>query len=202
MASAVAALLVPSIPSIAHAQMANERPGFYLGAGLGSIGFDGDNGIGGSSSAFTGRVGWQLNKWFAVEGDAGFGFDDGEFTFNADEEDFNLDDNDDGDVADVIGAPGEFGMNYMAGAYLKVSYPIQGMSLYGRLGYAIFDVDSTVVTPGGTDLSISDSESGASYGGGAEFSLAERHSILAEYTYTDFDLAEANALGFMYQFKF
>jgi opacity protein-like surface antigen len=200
-ATGAAAVLLSA--SGAAAQTAAERPGFYLGGGYTYFQFEGDNGVDTEVNGATGRAGWQFNQWFAVEGDVSFGFEDGDFTFDADEEDFNLDDNSDGDVADIINAPGEFGMNYMIGAFAKGSYPFSDMfAVYGRLGYAFFDVDSTVTTPGGNEISLGDSESGVSYGAGVEVSFTERQSVRGEYTFTDFDLAESDALGIAYQFKF
>jgi hypothetical protein len=198
--TAAAALLAASG---AAAQDDLEAAGFYVSGGYSYMQFEGDNGIDTEVNGLTGRAGWQFNEWFAVEGDVSFGFEDGDFTFNADEEDFNIDDNGDGDLIDVINAPGDFGLNYMMGGYAKASWPLgPSFDIFGRLGYAIFDVDTTVVTPGGADISLGDSESGASYGGGVEWDFNEHHSVRFDYTFTDFDLAEADVLGFMYQFKF
>ncbi len=200
-AAAVAALL--AVAGGASAQEGAQRPGLYVSGGGSYLQFEGDNGVDAEVTGITGRAGLQLNSWLSLEGDATFGFEDGDFVFNADEEDFDLDDNSDGDVADIISAPGEFGMDYMLGAFVKASAPLSEMfEVYGRLGYSYAEIETDIVTPGGTTLSLGDAESGVSFGGGVALHLAERQSIRADYTFTDFDLAEADALGLTYQFKF
>jgi opacity protein-like surface antigen len=184
-------------------QEASDEPGLYVSGGGTYFQFDGDNGIESEVGALTGRAGFKFNRWLSLEGDASFGMDEGEFDFEGDEDDFDLDDNSDGDVADVINAPGDFGMDYMLGAFVRLSAPISdSVELYGRAGYSFAEVESTIVTPGGATLELGDSESGASVGAGAALHLTDHQSVRLDYTYTDFDLAEANALGLMYQLRF
>jgi opacity protein-like surface antigen len=200
-AAAGAAALVAA--DAAHAQSAPDEPGLYLEGGASYLEFDGENGVDAEVSALTGRAGMRFNSWLALEGDASFGIEDGDFAFSGGEDDFDLDDNSDGDVADVINAPGDFGMDYMLGGFLRATAPISDrFSIYGRAGYSFVEVESTVTTPGGATLELGDSESGASIGGGAELHFTERQSARLDYTFTDFDLAEAEALGLTYQFRF
>jgi opacity protein-like surface antigen len=103
----------------------------------------------------------------------------------------------------VINAPGDFGLDYMLGAYAKLNLPVgETFGLYGRAGYAFAEVSSTVVTPGGTSIELGDSESGASIGAGGQLNIGDRSALRLDYTFTDFDLAEVNQIGLMYQFRF
>ncbi len=191
-----------SMAAAAVAQSAGD-PGLYVSGGASYLQFEGDNGVDTEVGAAVGRVGLQFNSWLAIEGDALFGVDDGSFDFNGDEDDFDLDDNSDGDVTDVINAPGDFGLDYMLGAYAKLNLPVgETFGLYGRAGYAFAEVSSTVVTPGGTSIELGDSESGASVGAGGQLNFGERSALRLDYTFTDFDLAEVNQIGLMYQFRF
>jgi opacity protein-like surface antigen len=199
-AGGVATLLVSGV---AAGQSSTEEPGVYVSGGASYLEFDGDNGVDTEVSAITGRAGMKFNSWLSLEGDASFGLEDGDFDFSGAEDDFDLDDNSDGDVADVINAPGDFGMDYMVGAFVRASAPLsESFALYGRAGYSFAEVESKVTTPGGATLTLGDSESGASFGAGAELRFTERQSARLDYTFTDFDLAEASALGLMYQFRF
>lgn len=186
----------------AFAQNAGD-PGFYISGGGNYLQFEGDNGVDTEVGAVSGRAGFNLSPWLAFEGDAIFGVDDGSFDFSGDEDDFDLDDNSDGDVTDIINAPGDFGLDYMLGAYAKLTLPVgETFGLYGRAGYAFAEVSSTVTTPGGNTIELGDSESGASFGAGAQLNMGERSALRLDYTFTDFDLAEVNSIGLMYQFRF
>ena len=201
--AAVTGALIVIAAGGASAQDGAADPGVYVSGGATYLRFEGDNGVDAEVNALTGRLGAQLNSWLSVEGDASFGFEDSDFTFDGSEDDFDLDDNSDGDVADVINAPGDFGLDYMLGAYVRASLPVSDVfEISGRAGYAFAEVQSTVLTPGGSTIELGDSESGASFGAGASLYLTERQALRVDYTYTDFDLAEAQALGLMYQFKF
>jgi opacity protein-like surface antigen len=201
--SAAGGLAGVALASTTFAQDRAGDPGFYISGGGDYLQFEGDNGVDAEIGAVSGRAGFQLSPWLALEGDAIFGVDDGSFDFNGDEDDFDLDDNSDGDVADVINAPGDFGLDYMLGAYAKLNLPVgETFGLYGRAGYAFAEVSSTVATPGGNTIELGDSESGASVGVGGQMHLSDRSSLRLDYTFTDFDLAEAHDIGLMYQFRF
>ncbi|MET0545172.1 MAG: porin family protein [Caulobacterales bacterium] len=177
--------------------------GPYVEAGATYHGFEGSNGVNNHAWAPTARAGIRLLPMLSVEAEAGFGVDGGNFDFQGSEDDFNLDDNNDGDVADIINAPGDFGLNYMLGAYGKLSFPVTPQfEVFGRAGYAFADVDSKVVTPGGGEIKLGSSEDGPSFGAGLAYHLSDNSAIRADYTYTDFDFAEDNAVGLVYQIKF
>lgn len=179
------------------------RTGIYLEGGPSHFEFKGDNGVKADTWAATARAGWQFLPMLSIEADASFGFDDGDFSYRTSEGDLSIDDNSDGDVADVLSAPGKFGLNYMAGVYGKVNYPVTpNLNLFARAGYAYADVDTTITTPGGSKFTLGDSEDGPSYGAGASWNFSDRSAIRADYTYTDFDLAEVDGYSISYQFKF
>ena len=54
-----------------------------------------------------------------AEGDITTGIDDGEFDYNVDEDDFNLDDNNDGDFNDLINASGFGGVEQRREAWRR-----------------------------------------------------------------------------------
>jgi|GEM_PF-290411 len=179
------------------------RTGIYLEAGPSFYDFKGDNGVRADTWAATARAGWQFLPMLSVEADASFGFEDGDFSYRTSEGDLSVDDNSDGDLADVLSAPGSFSLNYMIGIYGKVNHPVTpNFNLFARAGYAHADVDTTITTPGGTSFTLGDSEDGPSYGAGASWNFSDRSAIRADYTYTDFDLAEVDGYSLSYQFKF
>lgn len=179
------------------------RTGIYLEAGPSYMNFKGDDGVEADTWGATARAGWQILPMFSLEADATFGFEDGDFDYRTSEGDLSIDDNSDGDVADVLSAPGEFGLNYMFGAYGRLSFPVTPQwNAFVRAGYAYADVDSTITTPGGTRFTLGDSEDGPSYGAGTSWNFNDNSAIRADYTYTDFDLAEVDAFSVTYQFKF
>lgn len=180
-----------------------QKIGPYVEAGATYHNFEGSNGIDNHAWAPTARVGWRMLPMLSVEAEAGFGVDDGNFDFQGSEDDFDIDDNADGDVADIINAPGDFGLNYMLAAYGRLSFPVtSNMEIFGRAGYAYADVDSKVTTPGGGTIRLGSSEDGPSFGGGVAWHISENSAIRADYTYTDFDFAEDNGYGVTYQLKF
>ena len=202
--SSTAALAAGAAVGIfAAAGAAAQDSGLYLSGGATYFNFDGDNGVDAEVNALSARAGLQFNEWLSIEGDAHFGFEDGDFDFEGDEDDFDLDDNSDGDVADIINAPGDFGLDYQVAAYARASLPLSDyFEVNGRAGYAFAEVSSTVTTPGGNDIELGDSESGPSYGVGATWNFTPNQALRVDYTYTDFDLATSSGLGLMYQFRF
>jgi hypothetical protein len=100
------------------------RTGIYLEAGPSYMNFKGDDGIEADTWGATARAGWQILPMLSIEADATFGIDDGDFSYRTSEGDLSIDDNSDGDVADILSAPGSFGLNYMFGAYGRLSMPM------------------------------------------------------------------------------
>lgn len=179
------------------------RGGVTLSLGYADHSFENNNGGDTSTDAVVARLGVQANSWLSFEIEGHFGLDDGSFEFQADEEDFNLDDNSDGDLSDLINAPGEFGLDYLVGAYARVSWPIgERFDIGVRGGYAYADASSTVTTPGGSNIEFGESESGPSYGASAAWYFNDNNSLRLDYTITDFDDSEAESWALSYQFKF
>lgn len=179
--------------------------GFYLQGGYSYLDIkpDGaDSGV--DTNAITARAGYKFSKYFSIEGDVTSGIDDGEFDYNVDEDEFNLDDNNDGDFNDLINASGDIGLNYLLGVYGKASMPVSDrLDLFARAGYAYIDLDATVVTPGGTDVAtVEDSEDGAALGAGAEFALTENWQLRGDYTWYGFGETDTHAAMISAGYKF
>ena len=89
----------------ASAQAYSEDQGFYLQGGYSYLDIQPDGADSGvDTDAITARAGYQFNDWFSLESDITTGVDDGEFDYNVDEDEFDLDDNNDGDFEDTIAA--------------------------------------------------------------------------------------------------
>ena len=203
-ASAAGAMTVAA--GSAQAQgYADEDTGFYLQGGYSYLDIQPDGADSGvDTNAITARAGYQLTPYFSIEGDVTSGIDDGEFDYNVDEDEFDLDDNNDGDFNDLIGASGDIGLNYLVGAYGRVSYPMtEQLDVFARAGYAFVDLDAEVVTPGGTELAtVEDSEDGAALGAGAEFDLTESWHLRGDYTWYGFGNTDTHAAMISAGYKF
>lgn len=151
-----ASALALSIPTAAIA----DGTGLMLGAGAywGSVSekvgdFD-DIKIDDNSGAYNLDIGWRFNKWIAV--DAGYW---GLGEYKADNYDLKVDSS-----AWTVGAIG--------------SIPIWIIDIYGRLGAAWYENDSSVTTDDGNS---------PYYGLGAAFNLGASLDIYAEWTRFDID---------------
>merc|ERR1711916_45827 len=163
----VAAAATSALALGAHAQTASEDTGFYAEGGYQYLDIKPDGAEQGvDTNGIAARTGYKFNNIFSIEGELASGVDDGEFDYNVDEDDFNLDDNNDGDFNDTINAAGDIEMNYLVGLYGKAEVPVTDrLNAYARAGYAYIDVDAQVQTPGGPTLAtISDSEDGPAVG--------------------------------------
>lgn len=179
--------------------------GFYVEGGYQLLDInpkDAESGI--DSSGIAARIGYQFNPTFSLEGELATGLDDGKFDYNTDEDEFNLDDNNDGDFNDLIAASGDFEMNYLIGVFGKAQIALtERMSAYGRLGYAYIDVDAKILTPGGNRIrSVADAESGPAFGAGLSYDMTEKWYLKGDYTYYSFDGANTDGvmLGIGYNF--
>lgn len=192
--------------SAASAQDYNgDRPAYgpYISAGYNYLDFDEDLGGDASVSALTARAGWRFARIFAVEGDISFGIDNGDFDFNADEDDLDFDDNNDSDFDDVIAGPGDLGLDYLIGGYGRIILPLgDRFDVSARAGYAFAEIDSTVATLGGNDLTFGGSDSGFAFGASASYYLSQAVSLRADYTHYEFDDANAESLGVNLVFNF
>ncbi|MEQ9436628.1 porin family protein [Hyphomonas sp.] len=193
--SAAAIALGMAAPAVAQTY-GNEDTGFYAQGGYTYLDIEPDGADSGvDSNAITGRVGYQFTPMFSLEADLSTGIDDGEFDFNVDEDEFNLDDNDDTDLDDVIAASGDLGLNYLVGLYGRASVPLtERLDVSARAGYAYIDVDASVITPGGTTLGvIEDSADGPAIGAGLSYDLTDSWQLRGDYTYYSFEDTDTNA---------
>lgn len=187
----------------AHAQTAEESAGPYISAGYNYLDFNEEVGGDGNVSAITARAGWRFSRIFAIESDASFGVDDGRFDFDGDEDDLDFDDNDDDDFDDVIAGPGDLGLDYLIGGYGRIILPVTDkFDVSARAGYAFAEIDSTVATLGGNDLTFGGSDDGIAFGASAAYDFTEYLSLRADYTHYDFSDSNAESFGVNLELKF
>jgi len=202
--SAAAIALGMAAPAFAQTY-GSEDTGFYAQGGYTYLDIEPDGADSGiDSNAITGRVGYQFTPMFSLEADLSTGIDDGEFDYNVDEDEFNLDDNADTDLDDVIAASGDLGLNYLVGLYGRASVPLtERLDVSARAGYAYIDVDASVITPGGTTLGvIEDSASGPAIGAGLSYDLTDSWQLRGDYTYYSFEDTDTNAATIAVGYKF
>lgn len=174
----------------AMAAQADVQPGFYAGASLGTtkidddgfddIDFDFDD----SDVGFKVFGGYSISQNFAVEvsyfdlGEASGHFDDG-----FDSVDFDV---------------GVSGFNVSAVGVLPVS---DMFSLFGKIGYASYDIDAHVDVAGFGSGSDSQSESDLTYGIGGALSFGQ-FAVRLEYEAINVDNGDANMLSVGGVFRF
>jgi OmpA-OmpF porin, OOP family len=173
----------------AMAAQADVQPGFYAGAGFGSTkinddGFD-NSGVDfdDSDTGFKVFGGYSFNPNFAIEATY---FDLGEAS---------------GRFDDFIG-PVKFdvGVSGISASAVGV-LPISDMfSLFGRLGYASYDIDAHA-NVGGESGSASQSESDLVYGAGAALSFGQ-FEARAEFEAINVDGGDANMISVGGLFRF
>jgi outer membrane immunogenic protein len=119
--------------------------------------------------ALTGRVGYDFNQWFGVEGRIGTTFeDDVEFS---------------GITVDVK-------VPYFVSALAKLGWRSDdmGLGVYGLAGFthAKFEASTDF---GGAEITVDESDEGFSFGGGAEYFFDEHNGMNVEFMrYLDSDL--------------
>jgi OOP family OmpA-OmpF porin len=182
--SALAALALTA----SMAARADVQPGFYMGAGFGSTKID-DDGFDGidfddSDTGFKVFGGYTFNQYFAVEatyfdfGDAGGSFDDF------------------GDTVDF-----DVGVSGLAASAVGM-LPVSDMfTLFGKIGYASYDVDAHVNIVGVGSGSSSESESDLMYGAGAALSFGQ-FEARAEYEMINVDGGDANMISLSGLYRF
>lgn len=202
--SAIAIALGLAAPAIAQTY-GNEDTGFYAQGGYTYLDIEPDGAESGiDSNAITGRLGYQLTPMFSFEAELSTGIDDGEFDYNVDEDEFNLDDNSDADFNDTITASGDLGLNYLVGLYGLASVPLtERLDVSARAGYAYVDIDASVITPGGTTLGvIENSANGPAIGAGLSFDMTDNWQLRGDYTYYSFEDTDTNAATIAVGYKF
>jgi outer membrane immunogenic protein len=184
----------------AHAQ----DTGLYLEGGYQYLDIQPDGAESGvDTNGIAARAGVKFNPYFSIESELATGIQDGDFDFNTDEDEFNFDDNNDGDLADVISASGDLGLNYLVGIYGKAELPLtERFAAYARAGYAYVDLDASLTTPGGIDINVEDSADGPAFGGGLQYNLTDSLYLKGDYTYYSFDNTDTSGAMLGIGFKF
>jgi outer membrane immunogenic protein len=190
--SILLATATASLASTAYAQ----DTGLYVEGGYQYLDIKPDGAESGvDTNGIAARAGWKFNPNFSIETELATGIEDGDFDFNTDEDEFNFDDNNDGDLGDVIAASGDLGLNYLVGAYGKVNLPLtERLDAYARAGYAYVDLDASLVTPGGQVINVEDSADGPAFGAGMEYGLTENVYLKGDYTYYSFDNTDTSGV--------
>ena len=182
--SALAALALTA----SMAARADVQPGFYMGAGVGSTkinddGFDGidfDDG----DTGFKIFGGYTFNQNFAIEASY-FDFGEASGSFNDFGDTVNFD----------VGVSG-------LGAFAVGVLPLGDMfSLFGKLGYASYDIDAHVDIVGVGSGSSSDSQSDMMYGAGAALSFGQ-FEARAEFEAINIDGGDANMISVSGLYRF
>jgi len=129
-----------------------------------------------------GRIGYRFNKYFAVEGELGFGTGGEDIDRNIPVEvaPFGVVDVDANVTLDVD--------NYYIGFARGILPVSDEFDLFVRLGYgeANGDADITATALGfSTEGSVSQSESGFAYGVGGQYDFTQKDGIRADYTRLD-----------------
>ncbi|MFH1516911.1 MAG: porin family protein [Pseudomonadota bacterium] len=202
--SAAAIALGLAAPAVAQTY-GNEDTGFYAQGGYTYLDIEPDGAESGiDSNAITGRLGYQFTPMFSLEAELSTGIDDGEFDYNVDEDEFNLDDNSDADFNDTITASGDLGLNYLVGLYGRATVPLtERLDVSARAGYAYIDIDASVITPGGTTLGvIENSANGPAIGAGLSFDMTDNWQLRGDYTYYSFEDTDTNAATIAVGYKF
>lgn len=176
--------------TVATTAQADVAPGFYVGAGFGTtevsedsidefIADDSDTGL----RAFGG---YSFNEYFAIEASY---FDFGEASGTLEDSDF-------GDVDFSVGVTG-----LSAAAVGRI--PVAEMfALFGKVGFASYDVKFDVTVPGFGSGSQSESETDLVYGVGGALSFADRFEVRAEYEVLNVENGDVNmiSVGGLYRF--
>jgi len=176
----------------AMAARADVPPGFYAGASVGktklsdegfdSFGVDVDE----SDTGFKIFGGYSFNENFAVEVSW---FDLGEVSGTLNDPFF-------GDIDFDVGVSG---LNASAVGRVPVS---ETFSLFGKIGFASYDLDGHATISGVGSGSDSESETDLTYGVGAALSFGGQWEVRAEFEAINVDDGDANMLsvGAMYRF--
>jgi OmpA-OmpF porin, OOP family len=166
---------------------ADVRPGFYAGASVGTTklsddSFDGSGAdIDDTDTGFKIYGGYSFNDNFAIEASW---FDLGEVSGNFGPDSFSV---------------GVSGLNASAVGRLPVS---ETFSLFGKLGFASYDLDAHVNLAGIGSGSDNSSETDLTYGVGAALSFGGQWEVRAEFEAINVDDGDANmiSVGAMYRF--
>jgi len=159
---ALAATVVSAFSASANAQDSN----VYINAGVQTFEFDTYN--------ILGRVGYNFNEYFGVEGEASIGIS--------------------GDEVDGI----DVDTPYSFGGYLTGRYPVSDQfDLFARVGYNVVNVE----IDNGFDEADEDFD-GFAIGGGVQYNFDDVNGVRLGYTYNDGGDLEADVIDLVYVRKF
>ena len=168
------------------AQPAQEA-GFYAGAGIGQASIDSDFGFDGSDTAFKLYAGYAFNEFFAAElAYINGGTIEKRFPDPVDPETLEVDSN----VYDLS---------------LVATLPLTEMfSLFGRIGYASYEIDETLteLPQNGGRQRDSREEQDFTYGAGAAVHFGGPFQLRAEYAAVNLSLGDFHFLLLSGQWKF
>lgn len=178
---------------------ADDNEGFYINIGASLLDVDvatGDpdlNAIVGDSVSFTaitGRAGYRLNDYLAIEGEGGFGLSGEDLSDTVTVQ--GIDVNVDGEVKIK---------NYFAGFARGILPVSDDLDIFARVGYgtASLGIDVTASAQGFTD-SQSESSSGDDFifGGGVEYGFTDNDGIRLDYSRFD----DVNLVSLAYSRRF
>jgi len=170
LAAAAAGVMLVGAP----AQAQSVESGLYAGAGYTHYSAEDDVSVGG----ITGRLGYQVNKYFAVEGEGTFGVMD--------------------DTVNVLGTDVDVELDNAWGVYGVGTLPVsERVNLFGRVGWAKVSVEGSAA-----GVSASAEDDGVGYGVGGTFGLTDRFALRAEYTRLEGDDDAVDTFGIGGQMKF
>jgi len=180
--------------SISGTSMADDKEGLYVNLGVTQISSELDltqTDVGGQNvdlgvqdtdvTLITGRVGYRINKYFAFEGEAGFGIGSDDFDQTVpvatDIGTLNVDTNIDLNVDD-----------YYVGFVRGILPVSEGLDIFARVGYgqATASADVTASLAGiSASGSVEDRADDFAYGVGAQYDFTRNDGIRADYTRLD-----------------
>jgi len=144
-----ATVLISGLASNALAQ----DNGVYINAGIDTFEFD--------VYTLSGKLGYNFNDYFGIEGQAAFGIVD--------------------DTEDFFGEEFSVGIDSAFGGFGVVRFPLaESFDIFGRVGY-----QTTKVGASGGGVSDSDSFDGLALGAGGQYFFTDNDGIRLEYTYLD-----------------
>lgn len=172
-AIAASAFLLISLPGVALAQ---DETRFYGGLGYSAV----DTGQA-ELGAVTGRLGYKILPWIAVEGEAGFGVQDEEY-----------------DVS-IGGSSGSIELKHDAAAYAVALLPVgENFEVFARVGYGTTAIEAT-----SAGVSVEGDGESFNYGLGAT-AFFRNDGLRVDWTRRDFtdDAGEADVWSVSYIRRF
>lgn len=146
---ALATILATGLATTAAAQ----DSGAYINVGVDAVEFD----------AYTlgGKIGYNFNDFFGIEGQAAFGIID--------------------DTEDFFGEEFNVGVDSLFGGFAIARFPLaESFDVFARAGY-----QTTKVGASGGGESASESFDGLALGAGGQYFFTDKDGIRVEYTYLD-----------------